>query len=480
MYDVAIVGAGVIGCAIARELSKYKLDIVVLEKNTEVGEVTTKANSAIVHAGFDTKEGTLKAKMNVRGNLLMDKIAKELDVPFERNGSLVIAFDEDDEKELEVLLERGIKNNVPKLSIISGEEARKLEPNLSEKVTKALLAETAGIIDPFILCYGYIENAMDNGVELILENEVLDIEEKDGYFSLKTEKGNIESKIVINAAGLNSDEVSYMVSEDTFKIMPRKGEYRLLDKSEGSMVKRVIFQTPTKMGKGVLVTPTVHRNLLIGPTSMDTQDINDLRTTKEGLSKVDELSKKSVPDIKLNKSIRVFSGLRATPNTGDFMIYESNDHKGFINVAGIESPGLASSPAISEYVVELVKNSNRVEMEEKENFNPNRQGIKAFSHMTSEEKQKAISENPLYGKIICRCEMVSEAEILQAIRRNAGARTVDGVKRRVRAGMGRCQGGFCGPKVVEILSRELNIEPTEVLKDSRGSKMIFGRNKEEY
>ena len=478
MYDVIIVGAGVIGSSIARELSKLGLKTLVIEKNIEIGEVTTKANSAIVHSGFDAHEGSLKAKMNVLGCKMMEGICKELDVPFAKNGSMVIAFNKEEETELETLLKRGKYNGVEELSIISGDEARNIEQNLSKDVTKVLLSKTAGIVDPFLLCYGFMENAMDNGVELITDNEVLDILREDGKFIVKTEKGNFESKIVINAAGLSSDKVANMLYEETFKIQARKGEYRLLDKSEGKMVNHVIFQTPTKMGKGVLVTPTVHNNLLIGPTSMNTNDLNDLKTTKEGLEIVDNLSRKSIPEIKLNKSIRVFSGLRATPDTGDFMIYSSEKNPGFIIAGGIESPGLASSPAIGVFVRELVEKTKILNIKEKSNFNPIRKGIKQFSSMTNEERQEIIKEKPSYGKIICRCEQVSEAEILEAIHRNAGARTVDGVKRRVRAGMGRCQGGFCGPRVVEILSRELNIPVEKVLKDSRGSKMIFGRNKE--
>lgn len=478
MYDVIVVGAGVIGASIARELSRYDLKILVLEKNVEIGEVTTKANSAIVHSGFDAKEGSLKARLNVEGCKIMGNIAKELDVPYRQIGSMVIAFNEEEEKELECLLKRGITNGVDKLSIISGDEARKIEPNLSKEVRKVLLSETAGIIDPFILCYAFMENAMDNGCELMTECEVLEIEKESNFYKVKTEKGSFETKIVINAAGLQSANVADMLLENKFRITPRKGEYRLLDKSEGSMVNHVIFQTPTKMGKGVLVTPTVHNNLLIGPTSVYTSDVNDLKTTKVGLETVDNLARKSVPNIRLNKSIRVFSGLRATPDTGDFMIYESEKNKGFIIAGGIESPGLASSPAIGVYVSDLVKNSGIVDLKKKEHFISERKGIKHFSSMTNEERSEVIKENPAYGRIICRCEQVSEAEILQAIHRNAGAKTVDGVKRRVRAGMGRCQGGFCGPRVVEILSRELNIPVEKVLKDSRGSVMVFGRNKE--
>lgn len=482
MFDVLIIGAGVIGAAIAREASKYKLKTLVLEKNIEVGEVTTKANSAIVHAGFDCVEGSLKAKMNVKGCLMMEEVTKDLEVPYEKIGSFVIGFDEEDEKEIENLYRRGLTNGVKNLEIISGEEARKIEPNLSEKITKVLVAHDAGIVCPFNLCYAFIENAIENGVELKTETEVLSIEKKfdeenNIFYLLHTNNGDFESRVVINAAGLYSDKIANMLGEFDFTIQPRKGEYRLLDKSERKIINHVIFQTPTKMGKGVLVTPTVHGNLLIGPTSLDVKDINDFTTTKEGLNIVDTLSKKSVPNIRLNKSIRVFSGLRATPSSHDFMIYMSKINKGFINAAGIESPGLASSPAIAEYVLEILKNENILKVEEKDNFKKKRKSIPIFNKYSDEEKTRLIKENSKFGKIICRCEMISEEEIIEAIHRPAGARTVDGVKRRVRPGMGRCQGGFCGPKVVEILSRELNIPFDDVLKDSRGSKIVMSRAK---
>lgn len=477
IYDVAIIGAGVIGTACARELSKYELDVIVLEKNLEVGEGTTKANSAIVHGGYDCIPGTLKAMLNVKGASMMEKLSLDLDFPYEKTGSLVIAFNEKQEKELEVLLERGIENGVKDLKIISGDEARKMEENLSPSVTKALYCSESGIVCPFSITYAFIENAMENGVSLKTDFKVSSIIKKDDLYYISNEEETIVSKCVVNASGIHSGQIASLVNDKDYFITPRKGEYRLLDKSEGKTVKHVIFQTPSELGKGVLVTPTVHGNLLIGPNSIEVDGDDDLKTTKEGLDYIDNLAKKSVPSINFGKTIRVFSGLRATPNTGDFMIYESKNNKGFFHVGGIESPGLASSPAIGEYLKDLILNSGILKTKRKAFPIEDRSGFLGYKRLPEELKKEIIKDNPAYGRIVCRCEKITEGEIVEAIRRIPGAVTIDGIKRRVRPGMGRCQGSFCTPKVIEILSRELKIKPEEVLKDSKGSNIILGYTK---
>ncbi len=478
IYDVAVIGAGVTGASAARELSKYRLDTVVLEKNIEVSEGTTKANSAIVHAGYDCIPGTMKAQMNRIGPSLMEGLSKELDFPYKKTGSLVLAFSDEDEEQLEILLERGKLNGINGLEIISSQRVREMEPNVSEEVTSALYCSEAGIVCPYGMTYALLENAADNGVEIRTSFEVESIEKTGDLYILTSSEGEaIKARAVINAAGIFSDSIGKMVGDSDYKIVPRKGEYRLLDRTEGKMVNHVIFQVPSDLGKGVLVTPTVHGNLMIGPNSTEVSDGMDLRTTKEGLSYIDLASKKSVPDLNFKKTIRVFSGLRATPDTGDFMIYESRNNKGFIHAGGIESPGLASSPAIGIKLRELIFNTGLFSEEKKEDFNHKRCGITDFSELNDEEKEKLIEKNPSYGNIICRCETVTEGEIIETIRRNPGATTTDGVKRRVRAGMGRCQGTFCGPKVMEIISEELNIPLEEVKKDSSGGSIFMGKAK---
>lgn len=478
MYDVIIIGAGVIGSAIARECSRYQWKILVLEKNLEVGEGTTKANSAIVHGGYDALPGTLKARLNVEGARMIRELAPLLDFPYEQIGSLVLAFDEKDEAILRQLLDRGRQNGVEGLSIISREEILALEPNVSGEVRSALRCTVAGIVCPFNLTYALIENALANGVELRTDELVTGLNPEGELFQITTEKNHYHAKVVINAAGIHAADVAALLGETDYRIRPRRGEYRLLDRSEGKMVGHIIFQTPTELGKGVLVTPTVHGNLMIGPDSVEVEDPGQRpATTGEGLGRVDALARKSVPKLRLDRTIRVFSGLRATPDTGDFMIYESKHNPGFLHAGGIESPGLAASPAIGQMVCELAAATGRLPQVKRDQIIERRSGIKAFRQMTPKQREAAIAADPNYGSIICRCETVSEAEILQAIHRPAGAVTMDGVKRRVRPGMGRCQGTFCGPKVIAILARELGISEEEVLKDSRGSRVILGHTK---
>lgn len=478
MHDIAIIGAGITGSAIARELSRYNLDVVVLEKGVEVCQGTTKANSAIVHGGYDTKVGSLKAKLNVRGNELYPKLCKELDVEFKQNGSLVLAFSEDDKKHIQELYNRGIQNNAKGLRILNRDEVLEVEPNVNKDVVSALLCESAGIVCPFNLNIALMENAMTNGVTLNLQSNVIGIEKNEDYFNIKIEdKKDIKARYIINAAGVYSDKINSMIGGNEYYIIPRKGEYKVLDKSEGKIVNHVLFQCPTEKGKGVLVTQTVHGNLLVGPNAIQVDDKEDITTTRSGINEIVKDSKKTISNIDFRKTITSFSGVRATSNTGDFMIFASEKCKNFINVGGIESPGLASAPAVAEYVLDILKNEG-LNLQEKENFNPIRRKNKPFANMTRQEREEIIKDNESYKKIICRCENVTEGEIIDAIKRPCGARTVDGIKRRVRPGMGRCQGGFCGPRVIEILARELNLTVEEILKDYDNSYMVLGKVKE--
>lgn len=474
-YDIIIIGAGVIGCSIARTLAKYDRKIAVVERASDVCEGTSKANSGIVHAGYDAKPGTLKAKLNIRGNQIMERLSKELDFSFKRNGSVVLCFDEADRGKLQELLERGIKNGVPNLRIIEEKELRQLEPNISEDIAAALYAPTGGIVCPFGLTIAMAENACENGVEFFLETEVEKIiKKKEGYL-LKTSKGDMESRIIINAAGVYADKLHNMVSGRQLHITPRKGEYCLFDKASGSLVSHTIFQLPTKYGKGVLVTPTVHGNLMAGPTAEDIEDKEGVNTTESGLADVLKRSGLSVKKLPMGKIITSFAGLRAHEDGGDFIIEEALDAKGFIDVAGIESPGLTCAPAIGEYVAELVL--KMLPSAEKMNYNSYRRGIPQMAEAREEEKRKLIAENPAYANVVCRCELVTEGEILASIHRPLGATTLDGVKRRTRAGMGRCQSGFCSPKTVEILARELKKDIGEITKSGGESGILTGLNK---
>ncbi|SHJ89151.1 glycerol-3-phosphate dehydrogenase [Clostridium amylolyticum] len=475
MFDVAIIGAGVIGCSIARELTRYKLEVCIIEKKSDVAEGTTKANSAIVHAGYDAEPESLMGKLNAKGNSMFDKLSEELDFPFKRNGSLVLCFDKEDIDKLYNIKARGEKNKVPGLRILSREELIKMEPNLSDGIVAALYASTGGIVCPYEMTIALAENAYDNGAKFYFDNGVTEIEKNNGYFKVKTDKGDYKAKIVINAAGVYADDINNMVSQNKIHIIPRKGEYCLFDKAAGKMVKSTVFQLPTKLGKGVLITPTVDGNLLIGPNATDIEEKESLITTEEGLNDILNKAKMSIKQIPMRQVITSFAGLRAHRPEHDFLVSEACDVSNFINVAGIESPGLSSAPAIAELTVGIVK--EKLNPEVNKDFNPIRKGIPKFREMSNEERKGLIAKNSSYGKIICRCETVTEGEIINAIRRSLGARTLDGVKRRTRAGMGRCQSGFCSTKIVEILSRELNISPMEITKYGGDSKLLIGRNK---
>ena len=476
MFDVTIVGAGVIGCSIARELSKYNLKVCVLEKGPDVATGTSKANSGIVHGGHDATPGTLKAKLNVRGNEMFDKLIEELDFPFKRNGSLVLCFDESEKDGLQKLLEKGQKNGVPNLEIIGKEKILEMEPNVNDDVVGALYVPTGGIVCPYEMTIAMAENAYTNGVEFKFETEVKNVVKKENGFTLETSKGNVETNLVINAAGLFSDDLNNMVSKNKIEIIARKGEYCLFDKTAGAMATKTLFQLPTKMGKGVLVTPTVDGNLLIGPNAVDVEDKTDVDTTQEGIDDILNRAKKTFKQIPMRQVITSFSGLRSHDTVNDFIIGEAEDVPGFINVAGIESPGLSSAPAIAEMVEGIVV--EKLSPAKNDKFNPIREGIPKFREMTNEERKELIAKDPSYGKIVCRCETVTEGEILNAIRRPLGAKDLDGIKRRTRAGMGKCQSGFCSTKIVALLSKELGIPETEVTKFGGKSNLLIGEDKE--
>ena len=476
MYDIVIIGAGVSGAAIARELSRYQARICVVEKEEDVCCGTSKANSAIVHAGYDAVTGSLKAKLNVRGNERMESLARELDFPFRRTGSLVLCFHETDLSRLLALYDRGQANGVPDLRILNREETLKLEPNAAEDVHASLYAPTAGIVCPFGLNIALAENAYANGVEFKLDTEVKDIKRLETGFALHTTQGILKTRYVVNAAGLYGDVLHNMVSEKKIRLTARRGDYCLLDREAGKHVMRTIFPRPDEMGKGILVTPTVHGNLLIGPTAIETEDKEGTCTTREGLLQVLGKAGRSVRNLPTRQIITSFAGLRAHAPGDDFIIEEAEDVGGFVDCIGIESPGIASCPAIGEMIAGILR--EKMDLKEKENFIYTRKGITNPNIMSMEERNALIRENPAYGNLICRCEMISEGEILDAIRRPLGARSLDGIKRRVRAGMGRCQGGFCTPRVMEILARELGADIRDITKSGKDSLMIKGINKD--
>lgn len=476
MYDVLIIGAGVCGSAAARELSRYQLKIGVLEKGEDVCSGTSKANSGIVHAGFDAKPGSLMAEMNVKGNAMMGELSKELDFHFENNGSLVLCFQEEDLEKLEELKRQGEKNRVPGIRIIRQEELREMEPNISNKAVAALYAPTGGIVCPFGLNIALAENAAMNGVEFFFDQEVERVEKLEEGYRVTAGDEVFEAKCVINAAGVYADVFHNMVSEQKIHITARKGEYYLLDRSVGDHVKHTIFQLPGKYGKGVLVTPTVHGNLLVGPTAKDITDKEGTNTTAEGMEEVAQKAVRSVENLPLCQVITSFTGLRAHEEGHEFIIEEVKDAPGFFDCAGIESPGLTSAPAIGIRLAELV--SQKLQPEKKEDFISKRKGILNPQKLSKEEWKELVKENPAYGTIICRCESITEGEILDAIHRPLGARSLDGVKRRTRAGMGRCQSGFCAPKTMEILSREWKIPMEQLTKAGRNSKLLVGTTKD--
>lgn len=471
-YDVAIIGAGVVGAFIARNLSHYKINVCLIDKENDVGNVTSMANSAIIHSGYDPLNGTNKAKFNVLGNKMFDKICDELDVHFERIGSLTIAFSDEQLKTLEKLKLRSEQNGV-EVSIISREEVIKLEPNINKEVKGALLAKSAGIIDPFNLVVHAVENAIDNGVNLFLNEEIIDIKRANNVYNLISKTGHIfYADLVINAAGLMSDKIAKMVGDINWSINPRKGEYFVLDHYEKGLVNHVLFPLPSEKGKGVLVTHTTSDNYLIGPSSEPIDDIDDLSTDAQTLNSVREQAINLIPNIPFNRSIRVFSGNRASSSLHDFIIEYSSSDNHFINIGGIESPGLVSSPAIAEYVVdEFVKKV--LVLEEKASFNPRIRPVPRLKEMSDEERNELIKANPDFGRIVCFCEQVSLGEVKDALSRSCPPHSVKAMKKRVRAGFGKCQGGFCQPLIVSELAKHYGLSWLDVLYDEKNSNILY-------
>ncbi len=476
MYDVIIIGAGVCGSAAARELSRYNCKVCVIGKEADVCCGTSKANSGIVHAGYDAKNGSLMARLNVEGNKMMESLSKELDFLYKNTGSLVVCTKESDIERLEALKENGIRNGVENLSVITDREKLfEMEPNLADDVVAALYAPTAGIVCPFNLNIALAENAYTNGVEFFLNTKVEEIKKDGEMWKVETSEGVFEGKCVVNAAGVYADVFHNMVSEEKIHIQARKGEYYLLDKRVSDHVSRTIFALPGKYGKGVLVSPTVEGNLIVGPTAYDIEDKEGIDITQDGLNQVKTKAALSVKNVPLNQVITTFAGLRAHEDGGEFIIGEVKDAEGFFDCAGIESPGLSSCPAIGKYLSGLI--SEKLGLDENPGFVAERKGITRIEELSNEEYSNLIKEKPEYGNIICRCETVSEGQIMEAINRPLGAKTMDGIKRRTRAGAGRCQAGFCSPKVLDIIARETGMSVFEVTKNGKGSELLTGYTK---
>ncbi|MGS0971668.1 MAG: FAD-dependent oxidoreductase [Candidatus Izemoplasmataceae bacterium] len=478
MFDVIIIGSGISGACIARECAKYQMNTLVLEKNIDVASETTLANSAIIHAGHDPLVGSLKAKYNIIGSRMYEQMSKELDIPYLKNGGMVVATNEEEIDHIKMLYDRGLANGLKKDEIALMEQAkvRQLEPNISDDVLMALYLPTTAITYPMEAAIANLENAMDNGVHLQTDAEVIDIKKNENYFEVYTSDKVYKTKYIINAAGLYAEKISDMVVPNYFKITPRRGEYLVLDK-DVHVVSHVIYPVPSKKGKGILATPQYHGNLLLGPTSEFVQFDEMKQTSSKGLNDIKNNIKKSVKNIPFNKVIRTFAGSRPTPSTKDFIIEETMV-KGFINVAGIESPGLSAAPAYAEYVVEelLVKNGD---FKPNTSFNPIRKRVNRMNELSIDEKNILFKKNHTYGEIICRCEQVTKGEIIDSITRNAGAKTVVGVKHRTRAGAGRCQSGFCQVEVSKILAEYMHIPLENVLYQGKHSNIVKEKTKGE-
>ncbi|EOU1715077.1 NAD(P)/FAD-dependent oxidoreductase [Clostridium perfringens] len=468
MRDIIVIGAGVVGCSIARELSKYNLDVLVVEKNSDVSEGISKGNSGIVHAGYNEKIGTLKAKLNIEGNKIFDDLSRDLQFPFKRNGAFILAFSDEEMKALESLKENGEKLGVEGLEILTREEALNIEPNLNKEIVGVLNVKTSGIVSPYEMTIALAENAAENGVEFKLNSKVTNIEKiSEGYKVTLNNKELVSGKLIINASGLEGAFLNNLVSMSKREINPVKGEYCLFDKVAGAMINKTLFQVPNKLSKGVLVTPTAEGNLLVGPNAVEGKT---LETSREGIDEILDKSKKSLEELPVARILNTFSGIRPKTKEGDFIIEEVEDAKNFINVIGIDSPGLTAAPAIGVYVVNMIK--ERLDLVEKKNFKKTREKIVRFAELSLEEKNKLIKEKPAYGHMVCKCEFVTEGEIVEAIHRPIKALTVDAIKRRTRASMGGCQGIGCTLPISKILSRELGIDISDINKNSEGSPVI--------
>ncbi len=475
--DVVVVGAGAVGCAVARELSKYRVDVIVVDKNEDVGGDASKSNSAIIHTGYDAAPDTLESRLVVAANPMYDEISKDLEVPFARIGAILPAITDEQYEKLAAIKEKAFRNHVYDVEYKTREELLAMEPNLNPEVKGGLYIPRESIIDPFILVQAYAENAYANGVRFLLNTKVTGINTAEGsVHSVKTTTEEIETKWVINCAGLYCDDIAEMVGKAEYKVVARKGQFFILDKNTSCKVEHIVLPIPTKITKGKLMCPTIHGNMLVGPTAEDMMSKVDKSTTAEGLASITKDVKNLIPNVNVRDSITQYSGLRPNRNPEGLNFDIWDDLQGYINLSGVRSTGLTLSAAMGKYVVQQMQ-YHGADLKFKENFISKRKGIVKFSECSREEQDALVRENPLYGNVICRCETVTEAEILDAIHRPLGARSVDAIKRRVRAGMGRCQGGFCGPKVIEILARELNCDPTEINKNNAGSYMVTGRTR---
>lgn len=475
--DVLVIGAGAVGCAIARELVKYRLNVIIVDKNADVGGKASKSNSAIIHTGYDASPGTLESELVVAANPMYDKIASDLDVPFSRIGAILPAINDEQFEKLPMLKEKAFKNRVYDIDYLSAEEIRKMEPSITSEVRGGLFIPRESIIDPFLLVVGYAENAMLNGASILLDTKVTGIKTENGIVrGADTSRGFIEARYIINAAGLFCDEIASFVGKSDYYVNPRKGQFYILDKNTDVKVNHIVLPIPTKLTKGKLMCPTIHGNMLVGPTAEDGTDKEDASTNKEGLDSIALDVKKLIPNVNLRDTITQFAGLRPNRNPEGLHIDVYDDLKNYVNISGVRSTGLTGSSAIARYVVQLLR-AIGLDAEPNWYFNPIHKGIPRFCEMSLVEKEAIIKEDPLYSNVVCRCETVTEGEIVRAIHSPIPAKSVDAIKRRLRAGMGRCQGGFCGPKVIEILARELGIPEEEVKKGEMGSDMLVGRVK---
>jgi len=487
-FDVLVVGGGVVGAFIARELTKFQLSVCVVEGQEDIGMGASSANSGIVHGGFDPVPGSLKARFNVEGCQMMRKVTSDLDVPFEMIGSMVVAHNMEEKEILKKLLKQGQENGVKGLQLLDSWELGGLEPSLGSSLKAALLSSESGVICPHELTQAAMENAVHNGAQLFLSSPVTSIaRQEDGSFTVQAGEHCLQTRVVVNAAGINADKIYEMgvecavgdeiieAHQQSFKILPRSGEYMLLDKSEGMTVCHVVFRIPGETSKGIIVTPTVDGNLLLGPSLSSRQDREDTSTTIAGMQQVREGAQKLVPEVNLSAVIKSYTGLRATTDRADHdFIVGRSPIKGFYNAAGIESPGLTSSPAIGQYLAGMI--AADLEAKLNSNFDPKRKHLR-FRDLSFEDQQELVAKDPSYGRIVCRCETITEGEVRDAIRRPCGARSVDGVKRRTRTGMGRCQGGFCSSHVVNILAEELGLDPTQVVQSTPGSYILTEKTK---
>lgn len=476
MFDVTVIGGGIVGGLILRELTRYRLRVCLVEKENDVCMGASKANSGIAHAGYDAQPNTLKARFNVLGNCMMPKLAAELGVKFYQNGSLVVAFEESELQTLWKLKARGEENGVSDLQILDAEQLRELETNVSSAAIAALYAPSAGIVCPYELTIAAVGNAMDNGAELYVNFEVERIAfDGDSYTLYAIDGRQVKTHLVINCAGLQAGKVATLFGDSHIDVHARKGEYILLDRESGDFIKHTLFFTPSKKGKGVLLTPIVDGNIMFGPTSEETENPST-DTTSQGLEQIINKVKQMCPNPPLYNTITSFAGIRAYSSKHDFILEESGHSKGVFHCAAIESPGLTCAPAIAPYVVDNFVTKYCALTENKE-FNGTRKPSSAFKDLSAIEKNAIISHDPAFGRIICRCEQVTEGEILRAIHENPPARDVDGVKRRTRSGLGRCQGGFCQPQIVEILAREWKLSPEEITKKGGRSTLLTGVTK---